>query len=396
LGTHARGDLLLRYNRAFNEATQAAAPVLPTPQVPRDPTRRLRVGYLSSDFNAHATAMLMVRVFELRDKSRFECFAYSYGARVDDSYRTRLKNAFERWRDINDVSDEQAAAVIAGDGIDVLVELKGHTYGARLGITDVRPAPIQLHYLGFPGSVARSGIDYIVADHTIAPHEHGGQYAERVLRLPRCYQANDPLRLRPNAVPRRELGLPDQALVLCNFNATYKLREAFVRIWLDALSTSPNAVLWLLDPGAAGRENLLSLAREFGCSERLIFAPRIAPSDHLARLAAADLALDQLPCSSHTTGADALWMGVPMLTCLGESFHGRVGASLLKAVDLPEFVTPTLDRYAQTLKALLTQPAKIFAAKQHLKENYRRLALFDAAGFTADWEQMLQELVSAT
>ncbi len=394
LGTHASPDLLLRYNRAFNEATRAAAPALPSPKLAHDPTRRLRVGYLSSDFNAHATAMLMTRLFELHDQSRFECFAYSYGARVEDAYRTRLKNAFEHWRDINDVSDAQAAAVIARDNIDVLVELKGHTYGARLGITDLRPAPIQLHYLGFPGSVARSSIEYIVADETIAPSAHDRHYAEKVFRLPRSYQANDPLRARPNAVPRSELGLPEHALVLCNFNATYKLRETFVRIWFDALSKSPHALLWLLDPGKVGRDNLLALARTMGCAEQIVFAPRVAPSEHLARLAAADLALDQLPCGSHTTGSDALWMGVPMITCLGDTFHGRVGASLLRAVELPEFVAQSEDGYRERLAAFLAAPSLIAKAKMHLAERHRNLPLFDTAAFTRDWEDMLYTLTT--
>lgn len=348
----------------------------------------LRVGYLSSDFHDHATAILMAGLFEAHDPTRVTAYAYSYGPTGDSTYRARLQRAFPHWREVGALSDQDIAARIEADGIDVLVELKGLTYGERLGIVALRPAPVILHYLGYPGTLARQGIDYLVSDTIVSPAGSNALYAEQVLRLPRCYQVNDRQRLRPMPVARQALGLPEHAMVLCNFNQSFKWSEPWFRVWLQALVAHDDAVLWLLDPGADARAALAPLIAAHGVTERVLWAPRVPPAEHLARLAAADLALDQLPCASHTTGADALWMGVPMLTCLGDGYHGRVGASLLAAVGLDELITDSIGTYASQLNTLLSKRDQLRRCQERLADP-AALALFDTAGFTRDWENLL-------
>ena len=377
-------DYALRHDEA---ALKPQLPPLWAAQLP--PTRRLRVGYLSADLHEHATAILMAGLFEQHDRDRFDLFAYSYGPRVEDAYRTRLKAALPNWRDLNELSDDEAAEAIRSDAIDVLIEMKGHTLGARLNITALRPAPIIIHYLGYPGTLASAGIDYLVADHTIVPIEHESFYTETILRMPGSYQVNDQLRPRPPAAARADVGLPQDAVVLCNFNQSAKWTAPFFCCWLRALKRSPQAILWLQQPNTTAEAALMALAESMGVAKQIVWAPVLPPQAHLARLGAADLALDQLPYASHTTGADALWMGVPMLTCLGSAFHGRVGASLLRAVDLPEFISPTLDEYERRLGQLITHPEQIVAAKNHLNLNRHRLPLFDTQRFTRDWEALL-------
>jgi len=386
--SHASPLLLRDYSSTYKEdVSEKRFPAMVTAQLPL--VRRLKVGYLSADLHEHATAILTAGLFEHHDWERFELFAYSYGPRVEDTYRTRLKAALPNWQDFNEVSDEEAAAAIRRDAIDVLIEMKGHTLGARLKITALRPAPIIIHYLGYPGTLASEGIDYLVADDTIIPVGHEPFYTETILRMPGSYQVNDQKRPRPPATARSDLGLPQEAIVLCNFNQSAKWTAPFFVCWLRALKRSPRAILWLQQPSATAHSVLMELANSMGVSKQIIWADMLPPQTHLARLAAADLALDQLPFASHTTGADALWMGVPLLTCLGEAFHGRVGASLLHAVDLPEFVTPNLSAYEQRLGELLDHPEQIVAAKKHLNFNRLALPLFNTQQFTRDWETLL-------
>lgn len=377
-------DYAVRHGRQVDAAIASRPAHVSGP--PRDGP--LRVGYLSSDFHDHATAILMAGLFEAHDPTRVDAYAYSYGPTGDSAYRTRLQRAFPNWREVSALSDQDVAARIESDGIDVLVELKGLTYGERLGIVALRPAPMIVHYLGYPGTLARQGIDYLVSDAIVSPKDSDALYAEQVLRLPRCYQVNDRLRARPAPVARQTLGLPEHAVVLCNFNQSFKWSEPWFRVWLRALAAHDDAVLWLLDPGADARAALAPLIAEHGVTERVLWAPRVPPAEHLARLAAADLALDQLPCASHTTGADALWMGVPMLTCLGDGYHGRVGASLLAAVGLDQLIADSIDAYAHRLNALLSDRGQLRRHRERLADP-AKLSLFDTAGFTRDWENLL-------
>ena len=353
---------------------------------------RLRVGYLSSDLHDHATAHLAAGLFEDHDRARIEAFAYAADRDDGSAMRRRLRAAFEHWRDVDALSDDAAAQRIAADALDVLVDLKGHTHGGRIAILARRPAPVQIHYLGFPGTLAYGAIDALVADHVVAPPGTDAEFAEAVLRLPVCYQVNDRRRPLPAPAARRALGLPERALVLVSFNQTYKLTEPVASAWLDALREHPDAVLWLTVPHALARRNLLARAAQAGvAAERIVFAPVVPQAAHLARLACADLALDVLPYGSHTTGSDALWAGVPLLTCRGSTFAGRVGASLCHAVELPELVAESLPDYARALQALCADRARLAHYRHHLESGRATLPLFDTVAFTRAFERMLED-----
>ncbi|MCC7217763.1 MAG: hypothetical protein IT517_13380 [Burkholderiales bacterium] len=353
---------------------------------------RLRVGYLSSDFHDHATAHLAAGLFEHHDRARVECFAYAQDADDGSAMRRRLARAFDHWRDVGALADDAAARTIAGDALDVLVDLKGHTHGARPGILARRPAPVQLHYLGFPGTLAYGGIDAFVADAITVPADCAAEFAEAVLRLPACYQVNDSRRPAPAPAARAAVGLPERALVLASFNQTYKLTAPFFAAWLDALRAHADAVLWLNVPHELARANLRAEAARTGVApERIVFAPTVPQAAHVARLACADLALDVLPYGSHTTGSDALWAGVPLLTCRGTTFAGRVGASLLQAVELPELVAETPAAYARMLRDLCADRTRLAHYRRHLEAGRATLPLFDTAAFTLAFERLLAD-----
>ena len=352
---------------------------------------RLRVGYLSSDFHDHATAHLTAGLFEHHDRTCVESFAYALDADDGSAMRRRLVRGFDHWRDVRALADDAAARTIAADALDVLVDLKGHTHGARLGILARRPAPVQIHYLGFPGTLAYGGVDAFVADAITAPAGCAAEFAEALLRLPACYQVNDGRRPVPVPAARAAVGLPERGLVLASFNQTYKLTAPFFAAWMDALRAHADAVLWLSVPHELARANLRAEAARAGvAAERIVFAPTVPQAAHMARLACADLALDVLPYGSHTTGSDALWAGVPLLTCRGTTFAGRVGASLLQAVEMPELVAESTSDYARMLSELCADRARLADYRRHLEAGRTTLPLFDTAAFTRAFERMLE------
>ena len=366
-----------------------AAPAAPA--IVRSRGTRLRVGYLSSDLHDHATARLAAGLFELHDRARFEVFAYATDRDDGSAMRARLRAAFEHWRDVRELSDDDAASRIASDSIDVLVDLKGHTSGSRLAILARRPAPVQLHYLGFPGTLGYGAIDGFVADAIVAPPGSEAEFAERVLRLPVCYQVNDNRRELPPIQARSDAGLPERGLVLACFNQAYKITERVASVWMDALREHQDAVLWLAVPHALARRNLAAFAVRNGvAADRLVFAPTVPQAAHLARLRCADLALDVLPYGSHTTGSDALFAGVPLLTCRGSTFAGRVGASLCAAVELPELVTGSLADYAALLRQLCADRSRLAHYRDHLDRGRGRLPLFHTERFTREFERVLE------
>ncbi len=377
--------------RALPAAMPTAAPV-----IVRGRGTRLRVGYLSSDLHDHATAHLAAGLFERHDRTRFEVFAYASDRDDGSPMRARLRRAFEHWRDVRDVDDATAAAAIVGDGIDVLIDLKGHTHGARLPILARRPAAVQIHYLGFPGTLGYPGaIDAVVADAVVAPQDCDREFAERVLRLPLCYQVNDARRVLPTPARRGDVGLPDDAVVLASFNQPYKLTEPFVMAWFSVLREVPSALLWLTVPHELTRRHLVAAAMRAGvATDRLVFAPPVRQAAHLARLQCADLALDVLPYGSHTTGSDALFCGVPMLTLRGTTFAGRVGASLLHATGLDELVTESLAGYTALLANLAGDRERLAHLHDHLVRGRTRLPLFDTEGFTRAFERMLEDVAA--
>jgi predicted O-linked N-acetylglucosamine transferase (SPINDLY family) len=372
----------------------------PPPRPPgRRPARRLRVGYLSPDLRTHAVGMLMAGLFERHDRDRFEVFLYNYGPRNEDPYRTRLQHAADHWADLNDLDTVQAAQRIAADGIDVLIELAGHTAGSRTEITATRPAPVQIHYLGHAGSLSLPGIDYYLGDHETIPPEGEAEFAEHVLRLRRCFMVTDDRRALPRPITRSALGLPEDAIVLINYNQSWKWSVAYVDVWLRALARHERAVLWARTPSPDARRRLIERARAHGVArpdERIVaFDYADDMQSHLDRIALADLAVDQLPYSSHSIAAELLWAGVPLLTQRGVRFAGRVGASVVKAAGLPDFITGSTEDYERQLDTLLANPDRLLAARRHLTENRHSLELFDTQGFARDLEDLLLGLFEA-
>ena len=346
---------------------------------------RIRVAYLSADFRNHAVAYLTAGLFETHDKSRFEVTGMSFGVAHDSAIRRRVENAFEHFIDVRDKSDAEIAKLIRGREIDIAIDLMGHTQHARLGIFARRPAPVQVHYLGYAGTLGTTYIDYILADPTVIPEEHRGFYAERVVWLPDTYLANDNRRaISPTAPSRRECGLPEDAFVFCSFNNPYKIGPKIFHVWMSLLRATPKGVLWLSQVDPIAMNNLRREAERCGITpQRLIFAPKIVEiADHLARQRQADLFLDTLPYNAHTTASDALWAGLPVLTCLGETFAGRVAASLLRAVGLPELVTTSLEEYEASALKLAREPALLASIKAKLAHNRIAYPLFDTARFT--------------
>ena len=345
--------------------------------------KKIRLAYLSADFHEHATAFLIAGLLEHHDRSKFEVFGISFGPDDRSDTRQRLVRGFDRFMDVRSQDDAQAARVIHELQADIAVDLKAHTQGARLGILAHRPTPVQVAYLGFPGTSGADFIDYILADRFVLPEEHRPFYSEKVVYLPDTYQVNDAKRRISDAsVTRAGAGLPQQGLVFCCFNNNYKITPQLFDIWMRLLGRVPGSVLWLLEGDRWARQNLMNEAQARGIdAERLIFAPRVALGEHLARHRLADLFLDTLPCNAHTTASDALWAGLPVLTCAGNTFAGRVAGSLLRAVGLSELVTENLQVY-EALALKLAQDARLLEKlRAKLASNRLTYPLFDTDRF---------------
>jgi protein O-GlcNAc transferase len=340
---------------------------------------KLRIAYLSNDFNEHATAYLAAGLFEGHDRSGFEVIALSYGPDDGSPMRRRLVRAFDRFVDARPMSDAQAAAALREMEVDVVIDLKGHTTGARLGILAHRPAPVQATYLGFPGTTGAPFIDYLLADRFVVPENDRPFYSESLVYLPDAYQVNDGKReIAQLAMTRADAGLPADGFVFCCFNNSFKIAPPVFRIWMCLLAKVPGSVLWLLEDNPAAARSLQAAARAAGVDPaRLVFAPRVAHSEHLARQRLADLFLDTLPCNAHTTASDALWGGLPVLACAGTTFAGRVAGSLLRAVGLPELVVDSLRAYEELALGLAQDPARLAGLRERLARNRRSAPLFD-------------------
>src|SRR6516164_17424 len=346
---------------------------------------RIRVGYLSADFRNHAVAYLVTGLFEHHDKSRFEITGISFGPAEDSTLRRRLESAFEHFIDVKDKTDEDIANLIRHHEIDIAVDLMGHTQNSRLGILARRPAPIQVQYIGYAGTLGTDFIDYILADSTVVPEEHRPFFTEQVVWLPDSYLVSDDRRvISPHTPTRHECGLPEDAFIFCSFNNSYKITPVIFELWMRILRATPKSVLWLSQANAIATANLRREVERHGVSpQQLIFAPKVSDNaDHLARQCQADLFLDTLPYNAHTTASDALWAGVPVLTCLGETFAGRVAASLLKAIGLPELITTSLADYEELALKLAREPSFLAAIKAKLARNRDTHPLFDTARFT--------------
>ncbi|MBQ0932844.1 O-linked N-acetylglucosamine transferase, SPINDLY family protein [Ideonella alba] len=354
---------------------------------------RIRIGYLSGDLAMHAVGLLTAELFELHDRSRFETFAFCWSREDGSPLRERLLKSFEHVYRIGQMDDTLAARLIAGLGIDVLIDLQGLTNGARPAILALRPAPVQVSYLGFPGTCAIPGVDWIVADRFVMPEALLPFHTERPIYLPVCYQVSD--RQRPvGAVPTRaQYGLPEDGFVYCSFNNNFKFTDEVFDSWMRTLAAVPGSVLWLLADNDWTRANLLARAAQHGIAEqRLVFAPRVAPPDYLARFALADLMLDTFPYNAGTTASDALWMGLPIVTLAGRSYISRMAGSLLTAVGLPELITETLPDYERLAVAIGRSPGRARSYRRYLEREGRQSPLFDMPARVREFEDALATL----
>jgi len=357
--------------------------------------RRIRVGYVSSDLREHAIGYLMSELFEVHDKTKVEIFAYYCGKDPQGALTDRIKASVEHWVDINAMDDATAARRIAADGIDVLVDVNGLTRHARTAVFARRPAPIQVNWLGFPGSMGSPYHQYIIADDWIIPEESEVYYSEKVLRLP-CYQPNDRKRIVADQPTRASVGLPDDAFVFCCFNGTQKFTHFHFDRWLEILRRAPGSVLWLLEAEADINERLAAYAEANGIERsRLVFAPKIANPYHLARYALADVFLDTTPYGAHTTASDALWLGVPVLTLSGRSFAARVCGSLVRAAGLPEMICDTAEAYVDRAVSLAANPAEVQALKAKLEANRATCDLFNMELLVEKLEGLYRDLCQA-
>jgi protein O-GlcNAc transferase len=350
---------------------------------------RIRLAYLSADFNNHVVARMIAGVFEHHDKARFETIGISLGLDDDSPMRARIKGAFDRFVDVSDKTDSDAAAMLRDMEADISVDLTGLTRGSRPGILALRPAPVQVNYLGYPGTLGAEYIDYILADRIVIPDEERRYYCEHVVYLPGSFMPNDSTRAIASRAPSRaEAGLPPSGVVFCCFNNPYKFTPEIFAIWMRLLNAIEGSVLWLGRADLPAAHNLRREAHMLGISpERLIFAPYVLTgADHLARLRRADLMLDTLPYNAHATACDALWAGVPVVTCMGSTFAGRVAASALMAVGLPELVTHSLDAYEALALRLARDKEALCAVKAKLARNRDTEPLFDTARFTRNLE----------
>ena len=365
------------------------------PRCPESTGRKIRIGYFSADFHNHATAYLMAELFERHDKTRFEIIAYSFGPIIQDTMRKRLHAAFDTFVEVGHLSDGAIAALARRDGIDIAVDLKGFTGEGRNKIFAHRAAPLQVSYLGYPGTMAADYMDYLVADPVLIPTEHQENYAEKIIYMPHSYQVNDGRRrIAENNPDRSEMGLPETGFVFCCFNNNHKITPSVFDIWMRLLRAVPGSVLWLLADNASAVANLRRAAIARGVeAHRLVFAERIEPAEHLARHAAADLCLDTLPYNAHTTASDALWAGLPVLTQLGHTFAGRVGASLLTALDLPELITQSAATYEARALELARNPARLGDIRRKLWAQRLIAPLFDGGHFARHLEAGFVQII---
>jgi predicted O-linked N-acetylglucosamine transferase (SPINDLY family) len=350
---------------------------------------KIRVGYVSADFNRHPIAHLTAELFELHDKTRFELSAYSIGPDDKSDIRQRLINSFDNFVACENRSDAEVAHAIADAEIDILIDLNGFTKGARTNIFAYRPAPIQVNYLGYPGTMQASYIDYIIGDKTIFSFSDGAAYSEKLVSLPHCFQPNDRKRLIADAAfKRQDFELPADRIVFCCFNRSYKILPEMFGCWMRILKGVEGSVLWLSAENETAIANLKKEAQVRGVDPtRLVFARRMEQlPEHLARHRLADLFLDTLPYNAHTTASDALWTGLPVLTKLGNTFAGRVAASLLDAIGLPDLITHSREEYEALAIELALNREKLQAIREKLERNRLTTPLFDTALYTKHLE----------
>jgi protein O-GlcNAc transferase len=371
-------------------ALNLALPAIPK----RTQHGKIRIGYFSADFRNHAVSLLSAGLFEEHDRSRFSVFAFSFGPDTEDEMRQRTQRAFDDFLDVRTVSDRDIVLLARKMELDIAVDLGGLTEDSRPLIFAARAAPLQVNFLGYPGTMGAACIDYLIGDLNLIPEGSRRHYSEKIIYLPNSYQVNDAKRVTADKIlARDEFGLPRQGFVFCCFNNGHKITPDTFAGWMRIMRQVDGSVLWLLEDNPWAVRNLRREAVQRGVdAERLVFAKRVELSEHLARQRLADLFLDTLPYNAHTTASDALWVGLPVLTRTGETFAGRVAASLLNAIELPELITATRDEYEQVAVALASDPQRLTEIKQRLAGNRLTTALFDTRLFTKNIETAYTEI----
>ena len=350
----------------------------------RDPKNKVRIGYFSADFHNHATMYLMARLFECHDRKKFEIFGFSFGPDRDDAMRSRAQNGLDSFFEVSSLSDADIASLARQHQIDIAVDLKGYTQNSRTAIFAHRAAPIQINYLGFPGTMGTPMMDYLISDPLLISEDSQNAYLERIIYLPNSYQVNDFKRsISDRVFTREELGLPESSFIFCCFNNNWKILPEIFDAWVRIIRSVPNSVLWLYEDNPTAARNLQAQAMLQNLDpNRLVFARHMPHEEHLGRYRLADLFLDTFPYGAHTTGSDALWAGLPVLTRSGKSFASRVASSLLHAVGLRELVTHTTEEYESLAIELAESPEKITSLKARLAENRSIYPLFSTTLFT--------------
>lgn len=388
----------LSYARRWATARfgKSASPFQAPPPAERARDDRVRVGYLSSDFQEHPAAYLIAGVLEAHDRSRFEIFAYSYGPQQESPMRARLARACEHFIDVAWEPDDAVVRRIRNDALDLLIDLKGYTLGARTSILAQRPCAVQVNWLGYPGSMGAPFIDYLITDSFIVPPGRESAYSERIARLSHCWQCNDRSRPVTEPLARSAYGLREGDFVFCCFSQAVKITPDIFAVWMSLLEAIPQSVLWLAEDNSRAKRNLQAAARAHAVApERLVFAPRAPFAQYLARYAVADLALDTSPYTSHSTASDALWGGCPLVALCGETFAGRVSGSILAHAGLPELITYSVEDYKTLACKLATDPQALSGVRSRVAAA-KASALFDAASFTRDLERIYVDLAGAS
>jgi len=372
---------------------------LPNPAA-SDPTQataggqKIRVGFVSFDFCMHPVSQLLVNVLEALDRSRTEVFLYSAGPDDRSPMRSRLRAAATEFVDLRGLSDKDAARRVRADGVDLLVDLMGHTRGSRLAVFAHRPAPVQASYLGFAGTTGSDFIDYLVGDPLVTPWELAHQFSEKIAQLPLTFQPNGAGRPLPQAMTRAQAGLPEGAFVMCGFNSTYKITPEVLDTWCGLMLDLPNAVLWLRETNHQLHHNVWRECAARGIqAERVVFARTTSYEDHFSRLALADVFVDSWPYNAHTTASDALWAGVPVVTLYGNGYASRVAASVLNAAGLGELAFATVDDYRRAITALALNPELLAGYRQHLVQQRGTIPLFDAPRYAGELQSLFHRMV---
>ena len=391
-------DPIFHLATAHNYARRTVGlPPTPPPPAPpptiADRTRRLRIGYVSSDLRDHAVGFAMTEIIELHDRNQVEIFAYYCGIPASDNTQRRIMAAADHWTDLNGLDDAAAANAIRAHGIDILVDLNGYTKDARTKVFAHRPAPVAVNWFGFPGSMGTPYHHYLIADLHVVPPEAELYYSEKILRLP-CYQPNDRKRVVATTTPdRAAAGLPPEGFVFCCLNGMQKLNAQVFGLWMSILHQTPNSVLWLLAGTNDTNDRLRAAATAAGIDPaRLLFADKQPNPLHLARMPLADLFLDTFPYGAHTTASDAMWMGLPVLTMQGRSFASRVCASLVAAAGVPELVCDTPSHYVQRAVELATTGTELTTLRTRLQTARDRSTLFDTTGLVQALERLFREM----